>query len=144
MSSLENAIAIAATVHKGQTDKAGAPYILHPLRLMMKMADRSAQIAAILHDVVEDGPAEDKWTFERLREAGFDDDVVEAVNCVTKRDGEDYEEFIRRAATNPVARRVKIADLEDNMNILRIGEIRPRDLERLEKYHRSWRFLTTN
>jgi (p)ppGpp synthase/HD superfamily hydrolase len=143
MSSLENAIAIAATAHKGQTDKAGAPYILHPLRMMMKMADRAAQIAAVLHDVVEDSPDEDKWTFERLIEAGFDDEVVEAVNCLTKREGEGYEEFIRRAATNPVACRVKIADLEDNMNVLRIGEIRPRDLERLEKYHRSWRYLSS-
>src|SRR5689334_3011231 len=126
---LEDAIAIAATVHKGQTDKAGAPYILHPLRLMMQMKTEAEMMVAVLHDVVEDSrEQEDGWTFEKLRAAGFSDEVLAALDCVTNRTGESYDEFIIRAAANPVARRVKIADLEDNMNIRRMSEMRPKDL----------------
>lgn len=77
-----------------------------------------------------------------LREKGFSEDVLEAVESVTNRAGESYEEFVRRAAKNPIARQVKIADLEDNMNIQRIGEINLKDLQRLEKYHKAWRILT--
>ena len=135
---LEDAIAIAANVHKGQVDKAGDPYILHPLRMMMRMETEEAKIAAVLHDVVEDSTPEDKWTIERLAGVGFSKQVLEAVACLTKADGEQYEDFISRAAADPVARLVKIADLEDNMNMLRLDHVRPKDLDRLEKYHRSW------
>src|SRR5688572_12689020 len=112
MATLEDAIAIAAQAHRRQKDKAGAAYILHPLRLMMRMKTESEKIAAILHDVVEDTG----WTIEMLRDQDFSEEVLEAVECLTKREGESYEEFIERAGTNPVARRVKIADLEDNMD----------------------------
>lgn len=137
---LEDAIAIAAAVHDRQLDKAGEPYILHPLRLMMRMTSTEAMITAILHDVVEDSSPEDKWTFARLREYGFSEKVVEAVDGVTSRsdDGESYDEFIERAASNPIAREVKIADLEDNMNLLRLREVGQKELDRLQKYHRSW------
>ena len=135
---LEDAIAIAAKAHKGQIDKAGAPYILHPLRMMMRLKSEAEMMTAILHDVVEDS----SWTIELLREKGFSEEVLKAVECVTNRESESYEQFIERAKQNPIARQVKIADLEDNMNILRIGEIKPKDLERLEKYHKSWCILT--
>lgn len=138
MGTLENAIKIAAQAHQGQKDKAGAPYILHPLRMMMRMKTEAEMITAILHDVVEDTD----WTIEKLREKGFSEEVLEAVECVTNREGESYEQFIERAGKNPIARQVKIADLEDNMNIQRIGEINAKDLERLEKYHKSWSVLT--
>jgi (p)ppGpp synthase/HD superfamily hydrolase len=138
MGTLENAIKIAAQAHQGQKDKAGAPYILHPLRMMMRLKTEAEMITAILHDVVEDTD----WTIEKLREKGFSEEVLEAVECVTNREGESYEQFIERAGKNPIARQVKIADLEDNMNIQRIGEISPKDLERLEKYHKSWSALT--
>ena len=135
---IEDAILIAAEAHEGEKDKAGAAYILHPLRMMMRMKTESEMMTAILHDVVEDTD----WTLEMLREKGFSEEVLEAVECVTNRAGESYEEFIKRAGKNPIARRVKIADLEDNMNIQRIGEITQKDLERLEKYHKSWRTLS--
>ena len=138
MGTLENAIKIAAQAHQGQKDKAGAPYILHPLRMMMRLKTEAEMITAILHDVVEDTD----WTIEKLRENGFSEEVLGAVECVTNREGESYEQFIERAGKNPIARQVKIADLEDNMNIQRIGEIKPKDLERLEKYHKSWNVLT--
>ncbi len=96
-------------------------------------------ITAILHDVVEDC---DEWTIEKLRERGFSEEVLEAVESVTNREGESYDEFIERAGKNPIARRVKIADLEDNMNVRRIGEIQEKDLIRLKKYHKSWNMLT--
>ena len=138
MATLERAILIAAQAHLGQRDKAGAPYILHPLRLMMRMESEPAMIAAVLHDVVEDSD----WTLEQLRGEGFSEEVLQAVDCLTSREGEAYDEFISRAKANAVARRVKIADLEDNMNVKRIGEITPKDLARIEKYHRAWRALT--
>ena len=137
---LEDAISIAANAHKGETDKAGACYILHPLRLMMKMETEAEMMTAILHDVVEDSD----WTIEQLRERGFSEEVLTALDCVTDREGESYEKFIERAATNPIARRVKLADLEDNMNMLRIKEIKPKDLTRMKKYHKSWHTLTNH
>ena len=138
IATIEDAIQIAAQAHKGQTDKAGAVYILHPLRLMMRMKTESEMMTAILHDVVEDSD----WTIDKLKEKGFSEEVLEAVECVTNRENESYEQFIKRASKNPIARRVKIADLEDNMNIQRIEKIKPKDLERLQKYHKSWYFLT--
>src|SRR5262245_11766928 len=138
MATLEKAILIAAQAHLGQKDKAGAPYILHPLRLMMRMDSEDAMIAAVLHDVVEDSDC----TLEQLRGEGFSEEVLHAVDCLTNRDGESYDEFIARVQPNAIARQVKIADLEDNMNVKRIGEMTPKDLARIEKYHRAWRALT--
>jgi (p)ppGpp synthase/HD superfamily hydrolase len=138
MKTIEDAIAIAAQVHKGQTDKAGAVYIMHPLRLMMKMETEAEMITAVLHDVVEDSD----WTIEKLRDEGFSDEVLAAVESVTNREGESYDEFVKRASENSIGRRVKIADLEDNMNTFRLAELRPKDLDRLAKYHKSWRQLT--
>lgn len=134
MSTLERAIALAATVHAGQRDKAGAPYILHPLRMMLKLKTVETQMAAVLHDVVEDcGVSPSLLIYE-----GFPPAVVDAVCALTKRivDGteEPYEEFIRRAALNPIARLVKLADLEDNMDLSRIAQPTAKDYARLEKY----------
>jgi (p)ppGpp synthase/HD superfamily hydrolase len=134
MSTLERAIALAATVHAGQRDKAGAPYILHPLRMMLKMKTIETQMAAVLHDVVEDcGVSPGLLAYE-----GFPTAVVEAVGALTKKitNGieEPYEDFIRRAALNPIARLVKLADLEDNMDLSRIAGPTARDHARIEKY----------
>src|SRR5918912_706704 len=107
---VEDAVSIAARAHRGQKDKAGAPYLLHPLRMMLRMDSEAAMMAAVLHDVVEDTD----WTLERLRGEGFPDEVLGAVDCLTHRDGESYQDFVERVRTNPVARQVKIADLEDN------------------------------
>lgn len=138
MATVEDAVSIAARAHRGQKDKAGAPYLLHPLRMMLRMETDAAMMAAVLHDVVEDT----EWTLERLREAGFPEEVLEAVDCLTHREGESYEQFVGRVATNPIARQVKIADLEDNMNVRRMSQLGPKELGRLEKYHRAWRVLT--
>ncbi len=134
---LARAIEIAASAHVNQVDKGGAPYILHPLRMMMKQSTEPAMIAAVLHDVVEDT----SWTLEKLRDEGFPDVVLEAVACLTKREGEDYADFIIRAGANPIARAVKLADLEDNMDLRRIPAPVQKDFDRLAKYRRSWETL---
>lgn len=146
LGTLNDAIAIAAIAHQGQRDKAGDPYILHPLRIMMRMENEVARIVGVLHDVVEDTREKDskeRWTLERLLEAGFSAEVIEALDRVTdrKHEGESYEEFVKRAAANPVSRNVKIADLEDNMNMLRLNKVGSKQLERLERYHRAWLYL---
>jgi (p)ppGpp synthase/HD superfamily hydrolase len=130
---LENAIALAAKAHSGQVDRAGAPYILHPLRMMLKLATPEERMAAMLHDVVEDCGV----TLDDLRAQGFSEAVVAAVDALTQRDGESYEAFVERAALDPVGRRVKLADLEDNSDLSRIANPTPRDFERLEKYRRA-------
>jgi (p)ppGpp synthase/HD superfamily hydrolase len=134
MATLEDALALALEAHRGMVDKGGAPYILHPLRLMMKMDSASAMMAAVLHDVVEDSDC----NLARLRELGFGEDVVTAVDSLTRRENESYEEFIERAGRNPIGRQVKLADLEDNMDIRRIANPSAKDMERLQKYRRSW------
>ena len=138
MATLERAVQIAAMAHAGQRDKSGAPYLLHPLRMMLRVETEEAMIAAVLHDVVEDSD----WTIEKLRAEGFSEAVLHAVDCLTHREAESYEEFVQRVATDALARRVKLADLEDNMNLKRLSRVTPKDLERLEKYHRAWLALT--
>lgn len=134
MSTLERAIAIAAEAHAGQVDKAGEPYILHPLRVMLDLDTETERIVGVLHDVVEDN---EDWTLSALRSQGFLEAVLEAVDSVTRRDGEDYFDFVRRAAANEIGRRVKLADLTDNMNLTRIKTPGPGDQERLERYRRA-------
>jgi (p)ppGpp synthase/HD superfamily hydrolase len=137
MSMLEKAIGIAVRAHQGQTDRYGAPYILHPQRVMSRVEDETEKIVAILHDVVEDT----KWTSDDLRREGFSEGVIQALDCLTKREGEAYEDFVNRSASNPLARRVKLADLEDNMDIRRMENVKAEDTQRLAKYLAAWRKL---
>lgn len=130
MSTLERAIAIAAEAHAGQTDKAGQPYILHPLRVMLRVESPAERMAAVLHDVVEDSPV----TLQQLAAEGFSQDVLDAVDALTKRPGETRVIAARRAAANPIARTVKLADNAENMDLSRISNPTPRDHERLEEY----------
>lgn len=138
MPTLEKAVALAAEAHEGQTDKAGAPYLLHLLRVMMQMPSEEAMMAAVLHDLVEDT----QHSFEGLRQRGFPERVVEAVEHLTRRDGETYEDFARRAGGHPLARRVKTADLADNMDVRRLDRLDDEGAERLRKYHQAWAHLT--
>ena len=133
MCTLERAIAIAATAHEGQVDKAGAPYVFHPLRLMIRVATIEERIVAVLHDVVEDSAV----TFEDLEREGYSAVILEALRSVTRRPAESYEDFVLRAAANPIGRRVKLADLEDNCDLSRISAPTERDYARIEKYQRA-------
>ena len=138
MPSLEDAIQIALQAHKGQLDKAGEPYILHPLRIMCRMNNETEQIVAVLHDIVEDTD----WTLEMLRERGFSEEIITAVDGLTKREGEPYDLLIDRARSSALTKKIKIADLEDNMDVRRFAQVAEKDLERFQKYLRAWRSLT--
>jgi len=135
---LERAIEIAVSAHKGQTDKAGQPYILHPLQVMFQCECDAARIVAVLHDVVEDTI----WTMDDLRKEGFSRDVLAALDGVTKREGEGYADFFRRGAMNPISRQVKLADLKSNLDLSRIAAPTERDVERMEKYRAAVAMLT--
>ena len=135
---LERAIAIATEAHAGQVDKAGTAYITHPLRVMRAQNNDEARIVAVLHDVVEDCEA---WTFERLEAEGFSPTIIEALRLVTKIQGEPYEDFVRRAASNSISRAVKLADLADNMDVSRLPALTEKDRERLEKYRKAMAVL---
>jgi len=116
MSTLERALEIAATAHAGQRDKAGQPYILHPIRVMLTVKTSDERIAAVLHDTVEDAAI----TFEDLVDAGFANDIVKAVQALTKMAGESRIDAAIRAVQNSIARQVKLADVADNMDLNRI------------------------
>jgi (p)ppGpp synthase/HD superfamily hydrolase len=134
---LQRAIEIAVEAHRTQFEKAGAPYILHPLRVMFSVETEEERIVAVLHDVVEDGPG---WTFDRLEAEGFPASVIDALRLVTKRpedqggDEESYLRFVRRTLHNRVARRVKTADIRDNLNATRFRELTERDRLRMNRY----------
>jgi (p)ppGpp synthase/HD superfamily hydrolase len=135
---IEDAIVLAAQSHRGQVDKAGAPYILHPLRVMLRLKDEADRIAAVLHDVLEDAGI----TVEFLRERGYREEVLGALDALTRREGESYADFIERAAGNPLARRVKLADLADNLDASRLPEVTPKDRELLARYQAAWERLS--
>jgi len=140
MSTLEKAIELAARGHAGVTDKAGSPYILHPLRLMFSVTRPEEKIAAVLHDVVEDTPT----TLDDLRSEGFDVDILDAVDALTKRAGESRIDAAARAAAHPIACVVKLADVTDNMDLGRIAEPTDRDFERLKEYVKVKKILLEN
>jgi (p)ppGpp synthase/HD superfamily hydrolase len=133
------AIAFAAAKHLTQTDRAGQPYILHPLRVMAAMDSDEAKRVAVLHDVVEDCGV----TLDELRALGYPEREVMAIDALTKRKDEkdDYARFIERVLRNPLAAKVKLADVEDNMDMRRLEKVGPKDLERLAKYHAARRRL---
>ncbi len=134
---LEKALAIATEAHKGQRDKGGADYIGHPKRVAVRCESDEERIVALLHDTIEDTYV----TADYLRENGFPEEIVEAVLSVTRNEEETYEEFVKRAKQNPIGRNVKKHDLEDNMDITRLPELTAKDMERLNKYLKSYRFL---
>ncbi len=137
---LERAIEIAARAHAGQVDKGGAPYILHPLRVMLRVAPGAQQIVAVLHDVVEDSEV----TFEDLEREGFSAEVIAGLRAVTRIAGESYDDFVARAAQDRVGKKVKLADLMENSDLSRIAEPSQKDLERVAKYRRAMVYLNAN
>ena len=136
----------AKNAHIGQKRKyTGEPYITHPtavaelLRINYKDTTEDMYMAALLHDVVEDTD----WSFEALREEGFAETIIEALKTVTKHsEDEDYDEFIQRSLKNEIGRKVKIADLRENLDVTRIGELADKDIERINKYKRALKTLT--
>src|SRR5262245_20079233 len=135
---LEDAISLAAHWHRGQQypSLTGEPFILHPLRVMLRLDSNVARIVAVLHDVLEDTAC----SVVDLRRAGYTDSVIEALDRLTRRDGEAYEPYIERIAEHALARQVKLADLADNLaNNLRLADVSARrDVqERVARYERA-------
>jgi (p)ppGpp synthase/HD superfamily hydrolase len=150
---LEKAIKIAVEAHTGQVDKGGNPYILHPLRVMLSLETEEERIVGVLHDVVEDCEG---WTWDRLREQGCFDEIIEALQSVSKTPEEEkqfkemddpnekmdhYLQFIQRAKANKIGRNVKEADIKDNLDISRIDNITQNDINRLSRYKAALRTL---
>lgn len=132
MSTLDRAIEIAAKAHAGQVDKGGEPYILHPIRVMLRMQTEAERIVAVLHDVVEDSD----HTLEDLREEGFSESVIEALEALTKKPGESRVDAAHRAARVPLARIVKLADNAENSDMSRIASPTEKDRNRMEEYRK--------
>ena len=155
---LQRAIEIAVEAHKGQLDKAGNLYVLHPLRVMMNLDTEDEKIVGVLHDVVEDCLFKG-WTWDRLRSEGFSEKIIDALQSVSKTPNEEVEfsrlketgsedavrqhyfAFVRRAAANEIGRKVKAADIADNLDISRIKTLSNEDMIRLRRYEEALNIL---
>jgi len=136
---LEQAISIASLAHEGQLDKGGEPYILHPLRVMMKLKDYDLRIIAVLHDVIEDCGL----TLDDLVSIyGVPFELARIVDILSRKDNESYDEYIERISKNYKAIKVKLADLEDNMDLNRINNPTQNDYDRVVKYTKAREKLT--
>ena len=128
------ALELAVEKHKNQTDKAGNPYILHPLHVMENVNSKEGKIVAILHDIIED----------YLLKIGLSKRIVDAVVALTRSEDIDYQEYIKNLSSNPLAKEVKLADLEHNMDLKRLPTLEEKDLERNRKYQIAYHYLINN
>ena len=126
---LEKAISTASQFHTGSIDKIGEPYILHPIRVMLSLNTEKERIVAVLHDTIEDT----ELTLDGLDSLGFSKEIIEAVDAISKRKGESWKDFIWRVSKNELAKRVKYADIKDNMSPIRIYKLDHVTRERLER-----------
>ncbi len=138
MPTLEDAINLAIQAHKGHVDKTGQPYIMHVLRVMFRMESERDMIIGVLHDLIEDTP----YTVEDLRKMGYPEDILEALDSLSKRENEAYEEYISRVMKNPAAVPIKKADLDDHMDIHRFPYLTEKDIKRLRRYMKAMLKLT--
>ncbi|MBF0097811.1 MAG: bifunctional (p)ppGpp synthetase/guanosine-3',5'-bis(diphosphate) 3'-pyrophosphohydrolase [Magnetococcales bacterium] len=138
MADLERALYLAVVAHQGQVDKVGVPYILHPLRLMVRAGSDEAKIVAILHDTIEDTAL----TLAQLRDEGFSETVLTVLDLLTHQPDHTYQEYMERVMTHPLAMQIKLLDLEDNMDVRRLQpELSESDQQRLAKYAHYWKLL---
>ncbi|UQK59708.1 GTP pyrophosphokinase [Fenollaria massiliensis] len=130
------AFIIMFKAHKGQKDKGGGAYFLHPLRVSLNIKDKRAKVIGLLHDVIEDS---DKY---KLSDFNFlDEEQVEALKTLTHDKSVHYFDYIDKIKKNPLARKVKLSDLKDNMNLKRLKEITEKDRERFAKYEKARKIL---
>ena len=127
---------IAYKAHEGQTDKAGVPYIFHPIHIAEQMDSEESCVVALLHDVIEDSDI----TLEILSKY-FNNDIIAALRVLTKKENDDYVMYIKRVKTNKLATKVKIKDLEHNRDLTRLDEVTDRDKKRSMKYWEAIRYL---
>ena len=134
------ALELAVEKHKNQTDKAGNPYILHPLHVMENVNSKEGKIVAILHDIIEDTDITENY----LLKIGLSKRIVDAVVALTRSEDMDYQEYIKNLSSNPLAKEVKLADLEHNMDLKRLPTLEEKDLERNRKYQSAYHYLINN
>lgn len=134
---LQKALQIATEAHKNQQDRYGAPYLRHVMRVAERGRNDDERIVGLLHDVVEDTDR----TFDDLRKEGFPEYMIQALDCLTKREGEPYDKFVERTKGNKLAIAVKLNDLEDNMDIRRAPRLEAKDIDRMNKYLKAWHEL---
>lgn len=135
MATLQRALEISITGHGDTLDKGGFLYVLHPLRMVHNSVTEDERIASALHDICEDVEG---WTLDRMREEGFSERIVQALDNLTRREGETYAEFIERCCTSLLSIRVKLLDIQDNMNVTRIMTLEEKDLGRIKRYHKAY------
>lgn len=139
MNKLALAISITAKAFEDKLDKGGQPYILHCLRVMnATKGDECTKCASVMHDLVEDTD----YTFEQLTKLGFSDKTIGLLHLVTHQKSTDYMEYIKAIAVNNDATEIKLRDLEDNSDITRLKGLGKKDLDRIEKYHRAYIYLS--
>lgn len=136
---VRKACLISFDAHKDDTDKGGYPYVYHPFYLASQFDDEKCVCVALLHDVIEDHG--DRYSFESLKNEDFDDEIISALKLLTHEDGVDYMEYVGKIALNPLARKVKMADLKHNMDsrrtdgkVFRKAELYKEAYAYLEKY----------
>ena len=134
----KKAIKLCYEAHAGQVDKGGLPYVHHPLHLAEQMDDEVSTIVALLHDVVEDT----EYTVEDLKQMDFGDEVIGAIKLMTHKEGVPYLDYVRDIAKDPIATKVKLADLAHNSDLSRLNhEPTERDLKRIRKYQKAREIL---
>ena len=136
----KKAMRIAFEAHKEQTDKTGIPYIYHPIHLAEQMVDESTTCVALLHDVIEDTD----MTFEQLQAEGFTPEIIAALRLMTHEEGVPYMDYVSEIKKNPIAAKVKLADLKHNSDFTRLDQIDEKALIRAKKYQKAIELLTSN
>lgn len=136
---IDIALAIAKKAHAGQVDKAGADYIQHPLYVASQVMTEQEKAVALLHDVIEDSDV----TADDLLKAGLPNEVVTAIQILTKKKGQSYQEYLEKVKSNNLARVVKLADLKHNSDLSRLKSVTNTDYDRVEKYKNAIRYLST-
>ena len=138
MKTIQDAVILAVEVHKGQKDKGGYPYVTHPLRVMFECKGEYSRMTAVLHDTIEDSNI---VSLQLLGAQGYPLPVIEALAYLTRGKDETYAQYIDRISKNDIARKVKIADLRDNLDVTRLPFIEDGDVYRLNKYLKALRKL---
>ena len=133
----KKALRLCFEAHREQVDKTGLPYVFHPFHLAEQMKDEYTTVCALLHDVVEDTD----YTLDDLRGMGFPDAVVDALALLTHDPAVPYMDYVKVIATNPIARKVKMADLRHNSDLSRMDEVDEWAAARTEKYKKALRYL---
>lgn len=134
----KKAIRICFDSHVNQIDKSGLPYVFHPFHLAEQMDDEDSVCVALLHDVVEDTDV----TFEDLEKEGFNENIINALRLLTHDLNVPYMDYVMKIKTNPLAKKVKLADLTHNSDLTRLDEVNDYIIERVEKYKKAIELLT--